>query len=471
MRKRLLLINPGHVVDGIRRAGPAQFAIPPLNLGYVAAVTPGEWTVRIIDENLEAEDGTEWQPDLVGITTLTPSAPRAYALAARYRAQGATVVLGGIHASVCPSEAAEYADSVVVGEAEPVWPQIIADFEAGRLLPRYESAQLPLDRLPIPRRDLYPGKYFVEMVITSKGCTNTCDFCSVWRFCGRRYRARPVDDVVDELATLPARKLVFFADDNLTLNRRRVISLCRRMVERGVRRRYAIQGTIGLGEDEELLTWLKRSGCVFVFVGIESLNERSLSAIAKPDLLRLGPAGCQKSIARIHAHGMAVFGSFILGLDGDIASFERILPFSLAAQIDCTLVNLLNPLPGTTLWDRLSEQGRLLYTDFPADYALYVQDNVCFRPLGMTPHELQERTRALVASLTRLPVTLRRAVSTWRNTRDPFATFVALSWNWRTFHSLRSFPLRDVGRGPTVSPESDHVQALAGSGVVSGGFR
>ena len=376
MNRRLLLINPAHVVDGRRRAGPAQFPIPPLNLGYVAALTPANWDVRIVDENLGMDEVTGWAPDLVGITTLTPTAPRAYALAGRYRRAGAHVVLGGVHVSALPDEATRYADSVVVGEAEPIWAQLIADVEAGHPRRRYQGDLLPLDGLPVPRRDLLPRRYFVETIITSKGCTNTCGFCAIWRFYGRRYRSRPVDEVADELATLPPHKLVFFADDNLTAERDRVIALCQRMVETGNRRPYAIQGTIGLGEDEELLTWLKRSGCLFVFVGLESISDEVLTRIGKRDLLRTGAAGHKARIARIHAHGIAVFGSVILGLDGDNTSFEQMQRFILDAEIDCALVNILNPVPGTQLWDRMCKQGRLLYTSFPADYALYTQDNV-----------------------------------------------------------------------------------------------
>ena len=157
MKRRLLLINPAHIVHGRRREGPAQFPIPPLNLAYVAALTPSHWDVRIVDENLAKEEvGYGWKPDLVGITTLTPTAPRAYALAKRFRKEGAHVVLGGVHVSALPVEGSRYADSVVVGEAEPVWKQLIADFEAGTPRRRYQGGLLPLDGLPIPRRDLLP---------------------------------------------------------------------------------------------------------------------------------------------------------------------------------------------------------------------------------------------------------------------------------------------------------------------------
>lgn len=469
MKRRLLLINPAHIVDGQRRLGPTQFPIPPLNLGYVAALTPPGWAIRIIDENLRIEDGVEWAPDLVGITSLTPTAPRAYALATRYRAHSIPVVLGGVHASTLPAESIQYADSIVIGDAEAVWSRLLADFEAGQLRSRYQGSFLPLNGIPFPRRDLYPRGYYAQTLITSKGCTNACDFCSIWRFYGRRYRERPEDEVVDELSTLSRNKIIYFADDNLTISQRRAVSLCRKMVARGVRRRYAIQGTLGLADNPELLRWLKRSGCLFVFVGLESLSEGTLTQIGKPDLDRIGIDGYQERIARIRAHGIGVFGSFIVGLDGDTPDiFDRIRRFTLAARVDCALVNILNPTPGSPLWDRLRDEERLLYTDFPPDYAMYAQDNVCFQPTGMTPVELQEGTRWLISSLTRLPVALQRARATWRATHDPLTTLTALRWNCRSFQALRAFPIREVRQGPRPDMLPAAANLPSGRGAATG---
>jgi radical SAM superfamily enzyme YgiQ (UPF0313 family) len=256
--------------------------------------------------------------------------------------------------------------------------------------------------------------------------------------------------VIDELSSIPKSKITFFADDNLTVDRHRTLRLCRRMVVRGVRRRYAIQGTLGLADDDELLGWLARSGCRFIFVGLESLCQSTLDRIGKPDLARMGVAGFGQRIARIHAQGMAVFGSFILSLDGDTREvFDQIRHFTLDAGIDCTLLSILVPAPGTPVFDRLRDQGRLLYADFPSDYALYAQDNVTFVPDGMTPAELQRRTRDLSACLTRLPVALKRAWSTSRNTRSPFATLAAMGWYLCGHRGLRNYPLRDVS---TVMP-------------------
>src|SRR5581483_4497130 len=159
-------------------------------------LTPDRWEVKIIDEHLRPEDGRAFGPDLVGITALSPNAPRAYELAAQHRAAGAKVVLGGVHASTVPDEAARFADVVHVGEAEGTWPGLIRDFERGALKERYVGEFLPLDRLPVPRRDLYRKGYFLDTIGTSRGCPYSCPFCSIWRFYERGYRVRPVGEVV-----------------------------------------------------------------------------------------------------------------------------------------------------------------------------------------------------------------------------------------------------------------------------------
>lgn len=438
MGRRLLLINPAHILHGRVQRGPAQFPIPPLNLGYVAALTPPSWEIRIIDENLRLEDGLPWRPDLVGLTALTPNAPRAYALAQQYRAAGIPVVLGGMHASTLPDEAAHYVDSVVVGEAEGVWPQLLADFEAGRLRARYDGSFGPLAGLALPRRDLYPRRYFTEVAITSKGCLGHCDFCAIWRFYGQRYRTRPVDEVVDEFATLPPRKLIFLADDNFTLQPERIIDLCRRMVARGVQRPLAIQGAITLAEHDSLLTWLKRAGCIYVFVGLESLNSAALTQIGKPNLVGADGAGYRRRLANLHRHGLGIYGSFIVGLDHDTpATFAQLERFILETEIDCALLNILAPTPGTPLWERLVAEGRLLLHNFPDDYAYCTQDRVYFRPAQLTPQQLQSGIRQLILRLNRPAVLLRRAWHTWRHTRSVLATLIALEWNRRSWVAAR----------------------------------
>jgi radical SAM superfamily enzyme YgiQ (UPF0313 family) len=252
------------------------------------------------------------------------------------------------------------------------------------------------------------------------------------------------------MAALSGRKLLFFADDNLTIDQRRCIELCRHIVHRGVDRRYAIQGSLNLAENDELLKWLKRSGCVFVFTGFESLNPAVLARIDKPDLIRTGPNGYRRQIDRIHDHGLAVFGSFIVGFDDDTpAVFERLRSFILEAEIDCALINILNACPGTDLWERLQSQGRMLYTCWPDQYIYLAQDNVTFLPAGMSPQELEVGTKQLVSDLTTLRRVFGQGLRTWRHTRDPVAGLVAAVWNYRSRRGLRSFPLRST-RDPVV---------------------
>jgi radical SAM superfamily enzyme YgiQ (UPF0313 family) len=208
---RLVLINPVNPARvGLTVNKSSRF--PPIGLGIVAAVTPSSWDIKLLDEN--------WRPfsyqeaDLVGITAFTASANRAYEIASIYRQGGVPVVIGGIHASMCPEEALSFADAVVIGEAEAVWPQVIADVEAGCLQQIYKGGWSDLSGVPSPRRDLFHPGYMFASVQTSRGCPMDCEFCSVTAFNGRRYRRRPLGEVLAELETIP-QKMIFFVDDNI----------------------------------------------------------------------------------------------------------------------------------------------------------------------------------------------------------------------------------------------------------------
>ena len=214
MKKKLLLINP--VARYIKRKSiffknyiDAPFQ--PLNLAIIAALTPDDWEIEIFDEIFEPFSYRE--ADLVGITSYTGSAPRAYQIAEVYRSRGIPVVMGGIHASMLPEEAQKFVDSVVVGEAEGVWEQVIRDFEAGRMQKVYRPEMLPMEGAPFPRRDLLSDRYSSSSVQTSRGCPKDCEFCSVTAFNGQQYRNRPVEEILDELETI-SNRFIFFVDDN-----------------------------------------------------------------------------------------------------------------------------------------------------------------------------------------------------------------------------------------------------------------
>jgi radical SAM superfamily enzyme YgiQ (UPF0313 family) len=340
------------------------------------------------------------------------------------------VVLGGVHATLLPDEAARYVDSVFLGEAEGRWPALIADLEAGALKPRYNGQAGALRDLPLPRRDLYHRRYFLQLVSASRGCRYRCEFCSLWKQEAGRYRARPPAEVWAELEGLPGRRPLFFTDENVFTDRDWAVALFQGLAERGFKRPFAIQASLNIAEDADLLTALQRSGCMTVLIGFESVNEDSLRAMRKGVNLKIGVAHYRDQIERLHAHGLAAAGTFIFGYDGDGPDvFERTARFVLDAGLDVAHFSLLTPNPGTDLFDRLAAEGRLLYTNFPADYARYDIRRATFRPRQMTPEQLEAGIVWASKAVGSRAVTARRAWRTWRDTGNPFMAAVAYRWN------------------------------------------
>jgi radical SAM superfamily enzyme YgiQ (UPF0313 family) len=440
--RRLLLINPIQHLDGRRQRGwSGNRFVPPLSLAYVAAFTPANWEVHIVDENAghDARQFAAFVPDLVGISSYTAIIPHAYELASHFRALGIPVVIGGSHATAAPEETARYADVAFVGQAEGAWPRLVEDFERGQLQKTYEGGTPPLDGLPPPRRDLYPHHYLFDAVLTSKGCPYRCEFCSVWKTYERRYYLRPVDEVLDELEQVQARH-IFIVDDNLTADPRRAISLCQGMVERRLNKRFAIQASLEMGQNEELLHWLQRAGCFLVFVGIESVDEGTLQRLRKAANLKVGVARFAETIGRIHAHGMAVSAGMILGNDNDtLETFRHLEEFATRSGIDSPVYTILTPLPGTDLWDRLKAEGRLLIDNLPEGYAYFDAHHVTYRPLRVTANDLLAAKHGAVRRATSGSALLRGLWQTWRRTGSLLATMASFqNSRWARINSNSS---------------------------------
>lgn len=438
MGKKLLLINPVNS----RRIGltvnPSS-RFPPLGLGIVAALTPDHWDVEVLDENFEPFEYRE--ADLVGLTAFTAAVSKAYEIAGLYRAKGIATVLGGIHASMLPEEALEHMDTVVLGEAEGVWAEVIADFEAGKMRRTYRGEWLDLREMAKPRHDVFHPGYMFGSIQTARGCPMDCEFCSVTAFNGRRYRQRPVEEVLDELETIP-QKMVFFVDDNIIgYGKRaaeRAVALFKGIIERGIKKDWFCQASMNFSDNEEVLEYAAKSGCRMVFLGVEAENVDVLEEVNKKLNLRMGVDAYEEVFRRINRHGIAVLGAFIYGMDGDtLGALRHRTDYILNSGVDVVQTTHLTPLPGTRLFSKLRDEERLLYTNFPADWDHYDMTEVAFKPLLMEPQELADAMKESVRRLYRRRSIWRKFAKTWRATRS----FTTAMWAYSSNINYRNVAL------------------------------
>lgn len=368
---------------------------PPLNLAIIAGLTPDDWEVKILDENFDPFVFEE--ADLVGFTSFTSTAPRAYELAAIYKGKNIKTVMGGIHASMLPDEALQYVDAVVIGEAESIWAKVISDFENHQLQKKYIGELLELGGKPMPRHDLLSKEYLFSAIQTTRGCPMQCDFCSVSTFNGCQYRLRPISEVLDELEILPT-KLVFFFDDNIIgygkKSQERAIELFKGIVDRGIKIEWIGQVSLNFADNEEVLKWAARSGCRIVLIGIESEKTEQLREAGKKMNLHIGVDAYEDVFRKIHKHGISILGAFIFGMDNDSRqSFFDRAQYILKSSVDAWQTTILTPLPGTGLYNRLKSENRLKDTNYPEDWSKYDFIEPVIEPLQMTITELSEIMR------------------------------------------------------------------------------
>lgn len=367
-KKRLYLINPHNplvsLIDSKQNKWNRYSVWKPLGLLVIAALTPDDWEISIFDENIKRDDFTVLPPpDLVGITAFTSQADRAYALAAEFKQRGVPVVIGGIHATMCQEEASQWADSVVTGEAESVWGQVLEDAISKTLKPVYAGERQGLEKMPIARHDLLPEGYQFGSIQTTRGCPLACGFCSVSAFNGRQYRRRPVEEVIKEFAMI-REKLVLVVDDNFIGTSPSHIAhtkkLLRAIIATKIRKKWIAQATLNMGDDDELLALSAKAGCVGVFIGFETTSTEGLKEINKKFNVRK-ERDIKIAARRIHKHGIAIVGSFIIGLDVDKPGVGvSIAKTATRYGLDTINVVFLTPLPGTKLWEEMSAANRVI---------------------------------------------------------------------------------------------------------------
>ena len=358
----------------------------PLTLTTLASLIPPEIDseVTLIDEGI-TDIALDLDADLIGISAITGTAPRAYDLADHFRNRGISTVLGGVHPTLMPDEAADHADSVVVGYAEQTWPQLLHDFAYGEMKARYDqTADLSLANLPFPRRDLLPAHGYATMntIEATRGCIHRCQFCVVPSAWGRPLQ-RPVGEVVADIKQMGARRLIFL-DLNLIADTDYAKELFTALVP--LKLKWGGLATTIIAWDDELLDLAARSGCRALLLGFESLNQDSLRETRKSfNALK----DYHYVVRRLHERGIGIMGCFVFGFDNDTSDvFEQTVDFVIEANIDLPRYAILTPFPGTPLFRSLEQEGRII----TRDWSLYDGQHVVYQPQQMSPDLLLAKT-------------------------------------------------------------------------------
>jgi radical SAM superfamily enzyme YgiQ (UPF0313 family) len=376
---KLLLVSPSHkFVKKVLKA----IKIPQLALHILASLTPNDVDITVIDEEIREIDFS-LDFDLVAVSCMTATANRSYQLSDMYRERGSKVVLGGIHPTILPQEAIQHADAVVIGEAEGCWADVINDFRKGTLQKLYHVPSPDLSKYPFPRRDFHIDKALFNCVglLTTRGCPYACEFCSVTDFYGRKIRHRPVSMVVEDIKRSGS-KTFLILDDNVTGHPEYSKELFEALIPLGIR--WIGQSSISLAKDKEMLKLCRKSGCAALFFGIESVSPSSLTGMKK-SLKSIEET--EEAIKSIQDNGIAFHPSIILGFDTDTkAIFDDTLEFLARTKLPTMALHVLTPYPGTRIYQRFRDQGRII----SQDWSHYDHSTVVFQPKNMTPQELAE---------------------------------------------------------------------------------
>jgi radical SAM superfamily enzyme YgiQ (UPF0313 family) len=431
--------------------------LPQLGLQVLAKLTPPGHTIDIIDECF-GTDQTESllaakDYDVVGITGYTSGATRAYELAASCRKRGIPVVMGGPHASACPVEAAEFVDSVAVGECDNVWPEIIEDVQSQKLQKIYMGKLSDLEETGYggANQEIQPinGRYHVSGIQTSRGCPVGCEYCSVTNFNGAPIRRRRIGDIVEEW-NRTRKGFMFVVDDNFfgvgEKHAEWAKELLRALIKHGKKRHWFSQTTINMGDDDEGMRLAYKAGCRGMFVGFESFNSASLQNYHK-GINRKNLDRYHELVGGFHRAGIAVFGGFIIGSDDD--TVETVADTALAAArlgVDIIQITNLTPLPGTKLYDRFKESGRLLATNWPEDWESYTFTETVFQPAKMSARDLDEALSELRYAAAKKSWVIRRALRTLMLTRSPSTALFVLGMNHGYKKLAKKQTLRDQER-------------------------
>lgn len=409
-----------------------SWQMEPLAPAVLAGLTAPGVEIKFHDDRMESISYDE-PTDLVAISVETYTARRAYQIASEYRKRGVPVVMGGFHATLVPEEVSDYAESILIGEAETLWPELIEDFRNGRLRRVYRRAGRPsLDGLKLDR-SIFSGKRYlpIGLVEAGRGCQFRCEFCAIQSYFKSTQTRRPAREIVDEVSRLN-KKLIFFVDDNITSNMEEAKEFFRALIPLNIR--WVSQASINAAHDEEFLRLIKASGCQGLLIGFESLNPQNLKRMHKGFNQMKG--GYEVALANLRRHGIRLYVTFILGYDDDgVDTFEETLEFAMKHRFYMVAFNHLTPFPGTPLYKRLDDEGRLTYDKWWLDPE-YRYGMVPFEPRGMSAEEVRLRCIEARARFYSYPSMLKRSLDFEVNASDFFM--------WRNFFVINAMMRREV---------------------------
>jgi radical SAM superfamily enzyme YgiQ (UPF0313 family) len=405
-----------------------QARMEPLGLGVLAALTPSGVDVRLVDERVDPVDCDE-PTDLVAITVETFTARRAYEIADEYRARRIPVVMGGMHATLVPDEVAEHADAVYTGDAEALWAQVVTDAHDGRMRPRYDAPPMPPQKNGVvPRRELYHREAYLPLTLLQfgRGCRFRCEYCAVGEYFRHHHHARPVEEVVAEIRGQTRRNL-FFVDDNLIADHDAAKELLRALVP--LRVRWVSQASVDQVRDPELMDLLVESGCLGNVIGFESLDPDNLRQMHKGQNLG-GLDRYADVVASLRGHRLQTWAAFLLGYDHEtVDSTLATCEWAIENRFTFAAFNILMPYPGTPLYARLREEGRLLYDGRWWLHPDYRFNHAAFRPVRMTADELTEAAWACRRRWNSAGSIVHRLLDPKTNLASPFRTALYLLYN------------------------------------------
>jgi radical SAM superfamily enzyme YgiQ (UPF0313 family) len=409
-----------------------SWQMEPLAPAVLAGLTGPGVEITFHDDRMKSIPYDE-PTDLVAISVETYTARRAYQIASEYRKRGVPVVMGGFHATLVPEEVSDYAESILIGEAETLWPKLIEDFRNGRLRRVYRRAGRPsLDGLKLDR-SIFSGKRYlpIGLVEAGRGCQFRCEFCAIQSYFKSTQTRRPAQEIVEEVSRLN-KKLVFFVDDNITSNIEEAKEFFRALIPLNIR--WVSQASINVAHDEEFLRLIKASGCQGLLIGFESLNPQNLKRMHKGFNQMKG--GYEVALANLRRHGIRLYVTFILGYDDDsVDTFEETLEFAMKHRFYMVAFNHLTPFPGTPLYRRLEDEGRLTYDKWWLDPE-YRYGMVPFEPRGMSAEEVRLRCIETRARFYSYPSMFKRSLDFEVNASDFFM--------WRNFFVINAMMRREV---------------------------